>query len=681
MWHVNKHITHNSIISLATRAPMLSVALCMGAGILLADAGMASCPMWLLCLSVAIGTTLMSVAATCRKISLISLPAFIITFVGFGMLYCIVQQPTDPFSGVAPRQKVEMIAHVVDLPKATAKGNKVMVVVDSVAHAPSRGKIMLYIKGDTIQRAMTYGDRLCFSAVPQQPLVGEEWQKTNYRKQLRHRGALWQCFVDEGEVLRMPDRDNFMLKRFARQCQERLVFRLRSCGLDPNNQALAEALVLGWRDDIQEEARAQFRDAGVAHLLCVSGLHVGLFAALVSGCLLLLGRGRWQRVVRGVISIVAIWIYVIITGMAPSTMRAGLMFSLMQVSTMMERRSISVNNLATSAVVLLLINPMVLYDVGFQLSYAALLGIMLWHEPLYRLILGQPSSSWVWWPFRKVWSWICLSTSAQLATLPIVLFYFHQFPVYFLVANLLVVPFAGLLLAAVALMMLTGGWLTPVVGALMSWTTGVTSWVASLPCAVIDNIYFDLPMVVFLVMLLLAFTSMLSSRRKIVLWFVALWGIVLIVYAVGVDRRALGQHKVVVYRSSGDVAVECIVGRQSYLVCDAAVAADPGRLGSRREELLNLCRIKSWHVLDVSETYADSMIVLKNRCIFFDNSKVLIIDSSNSAVFRYNSDVDTLDFPHFDMVVVERHQWVDSSRIALMSPDTVYYLRRRTTSK
>lgn len=163
------------------------------------------------------------------------------------------------------------------------------------------------------------------------------------------------------------------------------------------------------------------------------------------------------------------------------------MFSLMLAGDMLMGRSNSLNNLATSAVVMLMAKPMLLFDVGFQLSYSAVLGIVVFYRSLESL-WSVPSGP-RWWLVRKVWGWICLSTSAQAGTLPLMLLYFHQFPLYFLVANVTIVPMAGLLLATSMVVLATGWagatWLLQGEISIVDWITHrVSQW----PYAVIENI-------------------------------------------------------------------------------------------------------------------------------------------------------------------------------------------------
>lgn len=501
-----------SVRSLFARAPMLRVALAMVGGILLGEYCV-SLPLWLSAAFVGLGIVVVALLAQWRPASRVFILVLWLTFVMFGWLYHSLRQPRNPFPQSA---KTTYVAQLADNPVPTAKCYKVKAQVYLSDHSTSAGSIMLFIAQDSASASLHYGHRLRITSVPVLPRDAESPGQFSYRRFLRHNGMLWQSYVPSGSWQIVDTHPASALVAFAKKLQHHLVGQIQALPLTPSQQGICEALVLGWRHDIDDTTRRQFRDAGISHLLCVSGLHVGIFAYIVGGLFFFLGRLRWQRIVKGSVQLVAIWLFVLLTGMAPSTTRAALMFSLMLLGHMMQRGGASLNHLATSAVVLLLVNPMVLFDVGFQLSYAAVLGIIAWHGPLLRLfpfpddytLLGH------WKLLQKICSWICLSTAAQLATLPLVLFHFHQFPLYFLIANLTLVPFAGVLLATVLLMTLTGGWLIFVVCRELMVVDSLTRWVSALPSAVCYNIYCDIPVALMILLAQLFFTAFLYSAPR-----------------------------------------------------------------------------------------------------------------------------------------------------------------------
>jgi competence protein ComEC len=221
---------------------------------------------------------------------------------------------------------------------------------------------------------------------------------------------------------------------------------------DPAVFSVASAMVLGYKAELPEDVRETYAQTGASHVLAVSGLHVGLIYLILSS---IVGRLKW-RPARIVISLAGIWGFALVTGATPSVVRAATMFSFVLVGQQL-RRPISVfNSLAASAFLLLLIQPLWLFHIGFQLSYSAVLGIVVFQPRWYQLWI--PPNGWL----DKIWTLITVSLAAQMATLPLTLFYFHQFPVYFWLSGLIVVPAApfiiGLGLALIVLQAIYPQW-------------------------------------------------------------------------------------------------------------------------------------------------------------------------------------------------------------------------------
>lgn len=515
------------------KAPMLRVAIGMQAGIAAADAcaGLGIGP-WPMLITAILATMLLAADTVWRRpwTDRWVLPSLYVALFALGWTLYGVRYPASPWPlDEEGPGRVQLAVRLDGEPRPTARSIKCAARVerwrDSDWHTAS-GSVMLYFpKADS--GAYRCGDRLLVSAKPSRPSQDLGDDHFDYRRHLLRRGMHWQCYVGEGQALLLSRDGAGGLKAWSLRVQHRLVRALKRSGLEARELGVAEALLLGYRDDVDPQLKTQYRDAGITHLLCVSGLHVGIVGALAGMALAFLGRRRAQRIAKGLGQLAAIWAFALVSGMAPSTMRAAFMFSLLIAGRMAERNSPSLNGLAASAVVLLAGRPMLMFDLGWQLSYAAVLGILTLTRPLEQLLpisdytpeyesdelyLKRLSEH---WPkhllrqlkrvlqnlLRRVWQLACLSTAAQLGTLPLVLLNFHQFPTYFLIANLLVIPLAGVLLGT-ALLLLASMALLPRCAAdllcsLTAWELRgidrLTAWVGSLPCATIDHIRCDLP--------------------------------------------------------------------------------------------------------------------------------------------------------------------------------------------
>ena len=231
--------------------------------------------------------------------------------------------------------------------------------------------------------------------------------------------------------------------------RDKLIRQLESIGLEGSQLAIISAITLGEKDLLSNDVRDTFSAAGVSHILVVSGMHVGFIFLIIMWLMSIMShRRRWIVVVLGLI---VLWSYALLTGLAPSVVRATFMFSMMLLFRVMGEKYRVKHALCLSATILILINPNVLFNVGFQLSYLAVCGIVYFYPLLYKRISTLKSR-----PLRWILSSVAVTVSAQIFTLPIVIYNFNQFPIYFILSNLFVTAFAPFLfLGGIALLPLS----------------------------------------------------------------------------------------------------------------------------------------------------------------------------------------------------------------------------------
>lgn len=205
-------------------------------------------------------------------------------------------------------------------------------------------------------------------------------------------------------------------------------------------QSIAEALVIGYKYDLDDDLLQAYSNTGVVHVIAISGMHLGLIYGILLFLTKLLQRNAISRWIRALLILLLIWSFTLLTGAGPSVLRAAVIFSLMLLGESLLRKNNTYNTLAASAFLLLLVNPFYLWDIGFQLSYLAVLSIVWISGPLYQSVYISFR------PFRYLWQLMAVTISAQVLTTPIILYHFHQFPNLFLITNLLIVPLSGLVL-------------------------------------------------------------------------------------------------------------------------------------------------------------------------------------------------------------------------------------------
>ena len=330
---------------------------------------------------------------------------------------------------------------------------------------PNEGDILLV--ETTIRRGDTLGDFDYGLYLRRQGIVGTAWA---------HRGN-WQV------VGHQPQRG---IQATARHCQRALHNKYQEMGIEGKELGIVSALTLGYREELDKDVQQSFSASGAMHVLAVSGLHTGIVWGIMMWILTLGGwrkplyEEKSKRWLLGVILLALLWTYAFITGLSPSVMRSALMLSFWELSYLMGRHTSRWNPILAAAVIILLINPLALWSVSFQLSFAAVIGIMMiasWMQRHMRLRSG--------WS-KYIGGLLMVSIGAQLATMPLTLYYFGQTSNYFALTNLIVIPMAlvVLLLCLGTLVFswcILGEWL----GSITEWCTRVmyqlVEWIEALP--------------------------------------------------------------------------------------------------------------------------------------------------------------------------------------------------------
>ena len=353
------------------------------------------------------------------------------------------------------------------------------------------GKVYLYLLRDSTKTLPTYGDTIVAR-------TDISWFQTTGRAFSAH-------------YLILP------AKRHRTPLQTRLYQRLEAGGLSGNELATVGALTLGYKDDLDKDLKRHFQASGAAHVLAVSGLHTGIIYGLLLALFTLGGRYRplyeqyLSRCLLSLTVIACMWGYAWLTGMTPSVVRAVTMVTLFEVGRMAYRPSISLNSIAAAAVLILLIHPSDLWNVSFQLSFAATASIVL----LVNAFQWKLHAYYGWWtiPANYIIGILIVSLAAQLGTLPITIYNFGQVSTYFLLTNLIILPLAAVLVPAGLLSIALGGsvlgiWFSHLTFGLSWLMNHSVGWIESLPGITVPAHVNGWMIFIYYVLLLLFFAFM-----------------------------------------------------------------------------------------------------------------------------------------------------------------------------
>ncbi len=333
-------------------------------------------------------------------------------------------------------------------------------------HRPGRsaGRVIIYFSKDPSLLKLSYGSLLLVKKGLQEVSNSGNPGGFDFKRYSLFQGITHQVYLTAPELVVLSRKDPVLWKQRLFGSRAFIVDILRRHISGAKEQGLAEALLIGYKDDLDKNLVQAYSNTGVVHVIAISGLHLGIIYWILLFFTRPLARKRTAPL-RLLLIIAGLWAFSFLAGAQPSVLRSAVMFSAIAWSTVINRKSSIYNTLALSAFVLLCFNPFWLWDLGFQLSYTAVLSIVLFYKPIY---------NWLYFPNKAIdffWSLAAASLAAQLLTLPISIYHFHQFPLLFLVANLFAVPLSSAILVG-ELLLCAVHFLTPLanlLGRLLQW--------------------------------------------------------------------------------------------------------------------------------------------------------------------------------------------------------------------
>jgi competence protein ComEC len=464
-------------------------------------------------------------------------------------------------------------------PEEKAKSWKVEGSVHSVyaqgQWAPVTGKVLLYFSKEKF--TYQYNDRLILSGSPSMLEPPANPGEFDYKRFLSFKNIYHQHFINDSAI-HVSCTNPYSLMYYALQCRAWAKNKLAQFIDSPAEFSIAAALVLGIKDGLDNELIQSYAASGAMHVLAVSGLHVGIIYWILLILLRPVSKMKSGPWLIAFISIVVLWTYAFMTGLSPSVLRAVTMFSFVAFARPLKYSTNIYNTLAASAFCLLIYNPYLIMSVGFQLSYAAVLGIVYLQPKLYQI--WNPNLLWV----DKVWQITTVSVAAQVATFTLGLLYFHQFPVYFLVSNLFVIPGAVAILSG-GLLLLAIHFITPaaeIIGLALKYLIvllnhGVAQ-VEALPFSLIEGVHITTAQCWLLILTIFFFLILFEYKK---FKYLLLSFLVVTVFTVMQWQHFLAERnepKITVYKVTGHRAIDLIDGGTSFFLGDSVLQQDQERM-------------------------------------------------------------------------------------------------------
>lgn len=340
----------------------------------------------------------------------------------------------------------------------------------------------------------------------------------DYAEYLKYQHVHYQLRSSSSEKLR----SQASLRSEAFKLRSKLIDSFRNSAIANENASILMAILLGDKSELDPQLRTDFSRAGAMHVLAVSGLHLGIVFLLFDQ-LLRLFRLRKQSWFRVILLTSILWGFALLTGLSNSVMRSALMFSFLIAAELLNRKGVSLNSVAASALILLLLDPFRLFQLGFQLSYAAVFGILTIYPALSSIIQSRNYLS------SKLIDLMLISIAAQLSTLPFTLAYFHQFPNLFLLSNVLVIPLAflivggGVLLSLLYLASAKMWGLDHLINLLLDLLRTIVAYISKFDWTATTGIWLQEESLMFIAFALFSFIAYLHRRNSKYLITLAVW--------------------------------------------------------------------------------------------------------------------------------------------------------------
>ncbi len=508
--------------------------------------------------------------------------------------------------------------------KSTQKNNRFVCWVKEVDAKTSSGKIILNVAKKDSFPNIKIGCIINVSGVIYKNSQPFNPGLFDYSRYLENQEIYAQIYT-QNHQLQLQNLEPSIWASFS-DFRETIISNLQNSVISKEELNVLNALILGQQQDISQETLKDYQYAGAVHVLSVSGLHVGFILIFITFILKPIGNTKKGGALKLGIILLSLWSFTILAGLSPSIVRSATMFSFVAIGTHLKRTVNIYHTLIVSMFLILLFKPSFLFDVGFQLSYLALFFI-LWLEP----VLSQ-----LWQPKNKIiryfWNILTVSFAAQIGTMPLSIYYFHQFPSLFFITNLLILPLLGLIMAMGVIAVLTAAfhtvplWIVKPLETSISLLNLLIHWVASFENFIIRNISFTQEMLVcsYAALFLMIFWIKRPTYKTCMY---ALSGIIALQFCfIFQKNRAQNSEELIIFNNRKDTILAERIGSEVTIYGNDSIL----------NTLDNNQTVQSYLVANFCK--ANQRKTLTNL-LFFKNQKILIIDDSCLYPKHINPDI------------------------------------------
>ncbi len=546
-----------------------------------------------------------------------------------------------------------IIATINEPPVGKAKSFKAVAVAEIVMNKGNQqktsGNFLIYFDKDSASQKLKYGDKIIFQKGLSEIKSSGNPGAFDYAQYAAFHQLFQQVYLKQSQWVLLNEKNKKVWQQFIYITRENVVSILEKYLGKNNESSIAKALLIGYKVDLDKDLVQAYSNAGVVHLIAISGLHMGIIYGVLVWIFSLLPVIKKSKPTRLILIILSLWFFALLTGASPSVLRAAVMFSFIVAGNAFNKKNSVYNSLAASAFLLLCFNPFILWDVGFQLSYLAVLGIVVAQKNI---------SNWLYFKNKyeqRAWQLAAVSLSAQLFTFPLCFYYFHQLPLLFLFSNMLAIPLATfalwgcLTLVFISPFSIVAFYFGKAVYGIIWLLNHTVLFFDSIPFALWQDVSVSLVETILMYMVVCSFIFAFIQKNKNAFKMGVAFSLTFASLIAFDNWHAYSQKKLIVYNIPMHKAVEFVDRNNFHFVGDSIVMKD---------KLLNAFNLKPTHILlkiKESDSFANASKFNNNFYQFYD-SRILIIDSMTK--FSSDKKVD------FDYIIFSKNPRINLADIA-----------------
>ena len=529
-------------------------------------------------------------------------------------------------------------------PKSIGTEVKVLQVIDSLGTYDCIGKAQLFFKIDSLSESIKYGDVLLVSNSLRRIDKPSNPHQFDFRKYYQTKNIFHNGFITANNWKSIGFNKGNWLYIFSYKVQNKLQTKFKQYFKNESVRGVAQAIVFGYKEELDEEWLQAFSKTGTIHVLAVSGLHVGIIYILLAFVLGLKRSKGKSLAIKTTVILAVLFFYSLITGFSPSVSRASIMFGLVLLSSVFAQKTSIYNTLSFACLVLLIANPNNLFNVGFQFSFLAVFGIVYYKDKFRGLF---PTSNWL---LDKIIMLMAVSIAAQITTFPLGLYYFHQYPNLFMFSNLIVIPcitiilYGGIFFVVSSFVSsITATFLAGFIGAYIQFISSAVLYIQDLPFAFFENVYISFWQMVLIYVVLFVTTFVWANKWKAGLW-VPIAGIALFLCVETVQHKSAQKAEVISFYDTKETLLVFRQNNRATFFASKGIYIDKNATefiimpyvvneGVSKYEILPIETLKRPFNINGVSGYG-------NGAVWFNNKSYLVLDE----VKEYITDTITTDY-------------------------------------